>query len=145
MDPGVLSAISALTGTAIGAMSSLGSTWMTTTSQARAAKLAAERDKREGLYGRFMDQLAKLYAAGLKQVGVDYEHLSDAYALAGRIALYASPEVNEAAKAAMRFIVDLATGPVRSDAEMRELMDRPDADIIGAFANACRQELAGLR
>jgi hypothetical protein len=145
MDPGVLSTISALAGTAIGAMSSLGSTWMTITSQARVAKLAAEREKREALYGRFMDQLSKLYASGLKQVGVDYEQLSDVYAISGRIALYASPEVNEASKTAMRFIVDLATGPVRSDAEMRELMNHPDADVIGIFANACRDELAALR
>lgn len=145
MDPGVLSTISALAGTAIGALSSLGSTWMTTTTQARAARVAAEREKREALYGRFIDQVAKLYASGLRQVGVDYEHLSDAYALAGRITLYATPPVTEAAGAAMRFIVDLSSGPVRSDAEMRALMDHPEADVIITFAHACRQELEAMR
>ena len=65
MDAAVLSTLSALGGTAIGAMSSLGSTWMTTQSNARAARVAAERGKREDLYGRFMDELARLYADAL--------------------------------------------------------------------------------
>jgi hypothetical protein len=49
MDAAILSTFSALAGTAVGAMSSLGSTWMTTQAQARAARLAAERAKREDL------------------------------------------------------------------------------------------------
>ena len=145
MDAAVLSTISALGGTIVGAMSSLGSTWMTTRAQARAARLAAERTKREDLYGRFMDQLAKLYAGALKSVGVDYDRLSDCYALAGRIQLYASQPVADAAKNALRFIVDLALAPQSSDADMRALMDKAGADVIGDFAAACRAEIGALR
>lgn len=145
MDAAVLSTISALGGTVVGAVSSLGSTWMTTRSQARAARIAAERAKREDLYGRFMDQLARLYASALKSTGVDYALLSDAYALAGRIQLYASQPVADAAKSALRFIVDLALVPERTDAETRALMDTAEADVIGNFAAACRDELAAFR
>jgi hypothetical protein len=145
MDAAVLSTISALGGTIVGAISSLGSTWMTTRAQARAARVAAERGKREELYGRFMDQLSKLYAGALQSTGVDYDRLSECYAIAGRIQLYASQPVAEAAKTALRYILDIAIGPQRSDAETRALMDREGADVIGDFASACRAELIALR
>ncbi len=141
MDSGLLSTIAALAGAAIGAMSSLGTTWMTVTTQARAARIAAERGKREEVYGQFMDELAKLYAAGLNDVGVDYERLTAVFALSGRISLYASPQVVAAAEQSMRYIVDLALGPKRSPEEMRAMMDREDANVIGAFGKACREEL----
>ena len=144
MDAALLSTLSALAGTAIGALSSLGSTYMTTQAQARAARLAAERVKREDIYGRFMDELAHLYADALNNVGVDNARLTAAYALNGRIALYASEPVNEAAEQAMRYIVDLALGPKRSAEEVRAMMDQRDANVIRAFAECCRVELARL-
>ena len=141
MDGALLSTVSALAGTAIGAVSSLGSTYLSTQAQTRAAKLAAERAKREELYGGFMDELAKLYADALDNKGVNNERLTRAYALSGRIALYASDPVADAAVHAMRFIVDLALGPKRSAEDMRRLMDDPQADVIRAFAVCCRAEL----
>jgi len=145
MDGALLSTISALAGTAIGAVSSLGSTYLSTQAQTRAAKLAAERAKREELYGGFMDELAKLYADALDNKGVNNERLTRAYALSGRIAVYASDPVADAAVHAMRFIVDLALGPKRSAEDMRRLMDDPQADVIRAFAVCCRAELHGAR
>lgn len=144
MDAALLSTASALAGAAIGAISSLGSTWMATQAQARTARLAAERSKREDIYGRFMDELARLYADALNNVGVDNERLTSAYALNGRIALYASAPVNAAADRAMRYIVDLALGPKRSAEEVRAMMDQADANVIRAFAERCRAELLGL-
>jgi hypothetical protein len=145
MDPGILSTVSALAGTVIGAVSSLGTTWMTTKSQARAARAKEERDKREDLYGRYMDELARLYASALNNVGVDYERLTVIYALNGRITLYATQRVADAADAAMRFIVDVALGPARSHEEMRAMMDQASANVIGGFAKACREELQAIR
>jgi hypothetical protein len=145
MDAAILSTFSALAGTAIGAMSSLGSTYMTTQTQARAARLAAERAKREDLYGRYMDELARLYAGALNNVGVDYDRLTSAYALSGRIALYATPPVLESANRAMRVIVDIALGPKRTPEEVRVMMDQRDADVIGSFAENCRVELLAIQ
>ncbi len=144
MDPAVLSTISALSGTVIGAISSLGTTWMTTKAQARAARIAAERSKREDLYGRFMDETAKLYASALNHVGVDYERLTGLYALSGRIKLYASAEVANGANDALKFLVDLSLKPPMSAEDMRIMMDSTDANIIDRFATACRAELANL-
>jgi hypothetical protein len=145
MDAALLPTLSALAGTAIGALSSLASTYMTTQAQARAARLAAERAKREDIYGRFMDELARLYASALNEVGVDYERLTAAYALNGRIALYASGAVVETAESALRYIVDLALGPKRTPEEVRVMMDKPEANVIGAFAQCCREELQAIR
>ena len=141
MDAAVLSTLSALGGTAIGAISSLGSTYLSTQAQTRAARAAAERGKREDLYGRFMDELAGLYADALDNKGVDNGRLTGAYALNGRIALYASNPVNAAAEHAMRYVVDLALGPKRTPEEVRALMDLPEANVIRAFAECCREEL----
>ena len=91
-----------------------------------------------------MDELARLYAGALNNVGVDYERLTSAYALNGRIALYASTPVNEAAEAAMRYIVDLALGPKRTPEEVRAMMDQQEANVIRAFAELCREELRGI-
>ena len=145
MDGALLSTISALAGTAIGAVSSLGSTYLSTQAQTRAAKLAAERAKREELYAGFMDELARLYADALDDKGVNNERLTRAYALSGRIALYASDPVVDAAVHAMRYVVDLALGPKLSPEEVRELMDRPEADVIRRFAQCCRAELGLAR
>jgi hypothetical protein len=145
MEAAVLSTLSALAGTSIGAISSLGTTWMTTKSQARAAQVAAERAKREELYGRYMDQMARLYSSALNNTAVDYEQLTAAYALSGRIGLYATQEVADAAVDALRFIVDLALGPKRTQVEMRVMMDQPSSNVIGAFAKTCREELQAIR
>lgn len=145
MDGALLSALSALGGTAIGAISSFGSTWMSAKAQTRAARLAAERAKREDIYARFMDELARLYADALNNVGVDNERLTNAYALGGHIALYASDPVNDAAEQALRYIVDLALGPKRSPEDVRALMDQPEANVMRAFAERCRAELRALR
>ena len=144
MDGALLSTVSALAGTAIGAVSSLGSTWLSAKAQSRAARLAAERAKREDIYARFMDELARLYADALNNAGLDNARLTNAYALGGRIALYASAPVNDAAEAALRYIVDLALGPQRSPEEVRALMDQPEANVIRAFAECCRAELYAL-
>jgi hypothetical protein len=145
MDAAILSTISALAGTAIGALSSLGSTYLSTQAQARAARLAAERAKREDIYGRYMDEMARLYASALNEVGVDYERLTNAFALNGRIALYAGQPVVDSADSALRFVVDVALGPKRSPEEMRAMMDRSEANVISAFARSCRDELQAMR
>ncbi|MBM4270275.1 MAG: hypothetical protein FJ144_27330 [Deltaproteobacteria bacterium] len=145
MDAGIVSAISALAGTSIGALTSLASTWMTTKAQANAARIAAERAKREELYGRYMDELAVLYANALNNTSVDYDRLTIAYGLSGRIGLSATQPVAEGAIEALRIIVDIALGPCRTQQEMREMMDQPGMNVISAYAKLCREELEGLR
>ena len=88
-----------------------------------AARIAAERAKREDIYGRFMDELARLYAGALDNAVVDYERLTTAYALNGRIALYARSRQRGRGKA-MRYIVDISLG--------RQTFGRRDAGDDGS-------------
>lgn len=144
MDPGITSAIPALAGTIIGAVTSFATTWFITTSQTAAARLTAERSKREVLYGRFMEQLAALHAEALQQVTVNYEKFATAYALRGQILLIASDPVFHSADQALKFVIDITLGPRRTDEEMRKMMDEKQHDIVGAFASACRLEIERL-
>jgi hypothetical protein len=144
MDQTIISAIPALAGTVIGAVTSFATTWFITTSQTATARLAAERNKREVLYGRFMEQLAALYADALQRESVDYAKFATAYALRGQILLFASEPVFAAADHALRFVIDITLGPRRSDGEMRKMMDERQHDVVGAFAEACRKEIERL-
>lgn len=114
---------------------------LTTTSQARAARLAAERYAREDLYGRYMDEIAALFAAAIKSEAADYDKTTGAFALKGRITLLSSRPVVEAADKALKFVVDLSMRPRLSDAEVRIMMDDTKANVIDEFAQACRAEL----
>jgi hypothetical protein len=66
MDAAYISAFAALAGTAIGGLTSFATSWTTQQAQARAQRLAAERDARAALFGRFLDEAAKLYSDALQ-------------------------------------------------------------------------------
>ena len=63
MDAAYISALAALAGTAIGGLTSFVTSWMTQHAQAKAQRLAAEREKREILFGRFLEESARLHVA----------------------------------------------------------------------------------
>jgi hypothetical protein len=66
MDAAYISAFAALAGTANGGLTSFATSWTTQQAQARAQRLAAERDARAALFGRFLDEAAKLYTDALQ-------------------------------------------------------------------------------
>ncbi len=144
MDSGTLSTLAGLAGAIIGGATSLATTWLTTTAQARAARIAAERAARQDLYGRYMDQIAALYAGAIQSETVDFDKTVSAFALKGRIVLTASAPVVQAAERALKFVVDLSMGPPRSAAEMRAMMEENEANVIDLFARACRAEILAL-
>jgi hypothetical protein len=144
MDATTLSTLSGLAGAIIGGATSLATTWLTMTSQTRAARLAAERSARQDLYGRYMDEIAALYAAAIKSEAADYDRTTGAFALKGRITFLSSRPVADAADKALRFVVDLSMRPKLSDAEVRSMMEDAKANVIDEFARACRTELSAL-
>lgn len=145
MDQAYVSTLSALAGTLIGGVTSFATSWLTQTAQAREARLAAERSKRETLYGQFIDDLAVLFSHALSSDKVDYAKLVASFALKNRIVLLSSPPVVASAEAALKFVVDLYMGPALPPPEVRRMMEDRASDPIGAFAQVCRQELQTLR
>ena len=111
MDTAYISAFAALAGTAIGGLASFATSWVTQQAQSRAQRRAAERDTRAALFGRFLDEAAKLYSDALQTSRDDVTGLIGIYALTNRIRLLSTPEVVEAADTVVRIIVDTYLAP----------------------------------
>jgi hypothetical protein len=141
MDTAYISAFAALAGTAIGGLASFATSWVTQQAQTRAQRIAAEKDARAALFGRFLDEAAKLYSDALQNRRDDVTALMGIYGLTNRIRLISSPEVVEAADTVVRIIVDAYQAPNMTMAEMRENWIDRHIDPLRDFAEACRKEL----
>src|SRR5215469_12463586 len=119
MEAAYISALAALAGTAIGGLTSFATSWMTQHAQSRARRVANEKDKREALFGQFLDEAAKLYADALQNKREDAAALIGIYGLVNRIRLIASARVVERAEAVTRIIMDAYLSPNMSLQEVR--------------------------
>ena len=136
-----ISAFAALAGTAIGGLASFTTSWVTQNAQTRAQRRAAERDGRAALFGRFLDEAAKLYSDALQTSRDDVSGLIGIYALTNRIRLLSTPEVVEAADTVVRIIVDTYLAPNITLHEMRTNWIDKHVDPLRDFSEACRKEL----
>jgi len=141
MEAAYISAFAALAGTAIGGLTSFATSWATQQAQARAQRLAAERDARAALFGRFLDEAAKLYSDALQNRRDDITAMINIYALINRIRLVSSPPVVEAADTVARIIVDAYLASNITMGEMRDNWIDKHVDPLRDFSEACRQEL----
>ncbi|MGC2786867.1 MAG: hypothetical protein WA397_24175 [Roseiarcus sp.] len=141
MDTAYISAFAALAGTAIGGLVSFATSWVTQQAQTRAQRIAAEKDARAALFGRFLDEAAKLYSDALQNRRDDVTALMGIYGLTNRIRLISSQEVVEAADTVVRIIVDTYQAPNMTMAQMRENWIDRHIDPLRDFAEACRKEL----
>ena len=66
LDPAVIAATSGILGSIVGALSSLGTTFMTQRLQARRERVSLELAKREELYGQFIEEATPLFADSKK-------------------------------------------------------------------------------
>src|SRR5947207_9805187 len=119
MEAAYISALAALAGSAIGGLTSFATSWTTQQAQARAQRLAADREGRAALFGRFLDEAARLYADALQNRRDEVTALMNIYALTNRIRLISSPQVVEAADTVCRVIVDTYQAPNMTMEDMR--------------------------
>ena len=141
MDTAYLSAFAALAGTAIGGLASFATSWTTQHAQTRAQRIAGERETRAALFGRFLDEAAKLYSDALQSRRDDMTGLIGIYALTNRIRLVSSAQIVEAADTVCRIIVDAYLAPNVTMEEMRDNWIGKHVDPLRDFSEACRQEL----
>jgi hypothetical protein len=141
MEAGYISALAALAGTAIGGLTSFVTSWMTQHAQVKAQRLANEREKRELLFGRFLEDAAKLYADALQSKRDDPTAMISIYALANRIRLISSARVVESADTLARIIMDTYLAPNLSLEEVRARWVEGNIDPLRDFGEACREEL----
>jgi len=141
MDAAYISALAALAGTAIGGLTSFATSWITQHAQARAQRLAAERDKREALFGRFLEEAAKLYTDSLQNKREDAAALIGIYSLTNRIRLISSTRVVESADTVTQIIMDTYLAPNMTLEEVRSTWIDRHVDPLRDFSEACREEL----
>jgi hypothetical protein len=141
MDAAYISALAALAGTAIGGLTSFATSWATQQAQARTQRLAAERETRAALFGRFLDEAARLYSDVLQNRRDYITGLVGIYALTNRIRLISSPQVVEAADTVARIIVDAYPAPNITMEQMRANWIDRHVDPLRDFSEACRQDL----
>ena len=141
MNAAYVSALAALAGTAIGGLTSFVTSWMTQHAQTRAQRLAAEREKRELLFGRFLEEAAKIYVDSLQNKRSDSRAMIGIYALVNRIRLVASMRVVDSADTLARIIMDSYLAPNLTLEEIRARWIEGNLDPLRDFGDACREEL----
>lgn len=144
MEPAVLSALSAILGSAVGGSATIMTAWLTQRTQGRRERTMTEVRKRERLYVEFIAEASKLIIEALDHELQSPERLTVLYSVLNRIRLRCSDDVLLAAETTATRIVERYFGPNLSPAEVRKtVLDRTD-DPLKDFSEACRRELRTL-
>jgi hypothetical protein len=141
MNPAYISAFAALAGSAIGALASFATTWLTQHVQERAARLVQEKSRRERVYGEFINEASRLLADALTHHLEDPSKMVALYAIMGKLRLFAPTNVVARAEEVMGQIVEIYDLP---NADFRNPSERPAqhrVDILRTFGETCRDDL----
>lgn len=145
MDAGYFSAIAALSGSAIGGLTSLAASWLSQSAQARAQQRIQNLGQREELYRTFIEEASRLYARALESDKADIADMVALYAMASRMRVLSSSAVSEAADGVVRLIIDTYFEPNMTLGDIRKVLASGHIDPLRTFSEACRQELVNLR
>ena len=127
MDPAILPAASALTGSLIGGVSSLTASWLTHRRQFRAQTLIHEAVQREALYAEFIIEASKRLTEAWSRRAESPEVLAGLYSAMERMRLTSLTEVIRVAEQAVCQRVSEAYADAnRTFDEVRELLRSDD-------------------
>jgi hypothetical protein len=140
MNDAYISALAALAGSGIGALASVGTTWVTQRYQDRSKRLAQNSARLEQVFGEFIDQASRLFADALTHQLDDLSKLVPLYATMGKLRLYASNETVVCADRVMSRILDAYYSP-NINFETQRIRRAENYDVLRAFITACQTEL----
>ena len=140
MDASVISALAALTGTAVGGLTSAFANWLNHRTQIRSQWLQHEKNRRQILYRDFIDEASKCYIDALQHGEADIAGLVGLYAKLGRMRVLSSKPVVQSADAICRKIMDAYLAPDKSFVELRDMANKGTFDLLQEFGIVCRQE-----
>lgn len=140
MNAAYVSAIAALAGSAIGALASFATSWLTQSYQDRTQRMAQESTRRERLFGEFIDEASRLFADAMTRNLVEPDRMVKLYATIGKLRLFASEETIRRAQEVMSRIIETYHRP-NPDFEHLGPEDSQDLDMLRDFTSACRREL----
>ncbi|HTO07567.1 MAG TPA: hypothetical protein VMR86_11010 [Myxococcota bacterium] len=141
MNDSYFSAVAVLAGSAVGAFSSVATTWLTLSVQSRTERYTREIARKEHISGQFIDEASRLFTDALTHKLDDVSKLVNAYALVSKLRLFASPLVLSTAVEVIERIIELYEGP---DKNIHEVLARgriAQLDILRRFSEACRKDL----
>lgn len=145
MDTNLITAMSGVLGSIVGASATIATTWITQRTVGRRELAQQESRKREALYGEFIVECSKLLMDALTHTMDKPETLVPVYAMLNRIRLTASPAVLREAEKLVTRITDQYFAENLTVEQMRAMARADDADPLKAFGEACRSEFEEIR
>lgn len=145
MEPSLLTALAALSGSAIGGAGSFFGTWLGQSAQFKARLLLNDKDGRRELYREFIDHASASYIDAQTNSTPDLSKLIYLYSLICQMRTLSSQEVIEVARSVVSNIVESYPQGNKSFPELRQMMNEGALDPLRKFSEACRRELQGGR
>ncbi len=145
MDTSIISALAAVTGAAVGGLTSAIANWLNHRSQVRAQWILHEKTRRQLLYRDFIEEASKCYIDALQHDEADIAGLVGLYAKLSRMRTLSSKPVAYRAEEIARTILDTYLEPDRSFVELREMAIDGRIDLLQGFSDACHDEFEELR
>jgi hypothetical protein len=145
VDTSIISALAALTGAAVGGLTSGVANWLNHRSQVRAQWLLHEKSRRQILYRDFIEDASKCYIDALQHDEADVPGLVGLYAKMSRMRVQSSRTVVHRAEEVVRKILDAYMEPDRTFPELREMAMNGTIDLLNGFSDACHEEFDEMR
>jgi hypothetical protein len=141
----MISALAALSGAAVGGLTSGIANWLNHRMQLRAQWLLHEKNRRQILYRDFIDEASKCYIDALQHGEADIPGLVGLYAKLSRMRARSSQPVVHCAEDVARRILNTYLEPDKSFVELREMAIHGALDLLRGFSDACRDEFEHIR
>jgi hypothetical protein len=145
VDVSIISALAALTGAAVGGLTSGMAAWLNHRSQVRVEWALHEKSRRQTLYRDFIEDAAKCYIDALQHDKADVPGLVGLYAKLSRMRMLSSDAVVASAEHISRRILDTYLEPEKNFVELRDMVNNGTIDLLQDFSTACREEFEHLR
>jgi hypothetical protein len=143
MNEALISALAALTGSALGGLTPIISNYLIQQGLTQRELLTRELTERQSLYGEFIRFGTTLYVSVITKDPRDerFDDLISLYAILNRIRLYSSAAVIQAAEDFATRMVESYAKPAISLEDLRNATLKPHVDPLNNFSFQCRQEL----
>ena len=145
MDASIITALAALTGAAVGGLTSGAAAWLNHRSQVRTEWILHEKSRRQILYRDFIEEASKCYIDALQHDKADIPGLVGLYAKLSSMRALSSKPVLQCADNVVRKILDTYLEPDKSFVELREMVIDGTIDLLRNFSETCRDEFDDMR
>jgi hypothetical protein len=145
VDAPIISALAALTGAAVGGLTSGIANWLNHRSQLRAQWLLHEKSRRQVLYRDFIEEASKCYIDALQHNEADASGLVGLYAKLSKMRVVSSMPVVHCAEEVARKILDTYLEPDKNFVELREMAIDGTMDLLQGFSAVCRGEFEEMQ